>query len=278
MQLSTMRYLEPAALPVTERPAGPENRAWTEVTKGLVSVLCGYVLAACNAAGAAAVVLIATRGLRTPLAEVTGGPFTVLLVGGSVLFFTSLYSGFLILRGKWRCVTNAPERGGARWLAFASMICVCAATAVDVASELTARPRAVRADPRQEGRLTLSKRTVRSFRELRGNDTSDYLRLAAGTAAPLATALFVLFLRAVYRCLGSAVGARSAELWLLFGLLLFAASLSLLLDARVRLEIDLLLALAAGWLGAAAWYVLLILGAVFRISARVNAPPAPAGA
>jgi hypothetical protein len=277
MELSTMRYLEPDAVSAPAKPTGPENRAWTEVTKGLVAVLCGYLLTAFNAAGAFALVVFATNGFRRPIAEVTGEPYTVLLVGGGLLFFTSTFSTFLLLRGKWRCVGNAPERGGARWLGFASMVCLGAATAVGLASELTARHRVVvRGNLREEWRLTLSDRTVRAARELRGGDASACLRLAAGTAAPLEFAFFVLYLRALYRHLGSTGGARSAELCLLFGVLLLVGCVALVFDPRVRLEINLLWCLAAGWLGAAVWYLLLILGAVFRISAHVNAPPAPA--
>ena len=39
MDLTTMRYLEPVPVPVSEKPAGSEDLAWTEVTKGLLAVL-----------------------------------------------------------------------------------------------------------------------------------------------------------------------------------------------------------------------------------------------
>jgi hypothetical protein len=101
---------------------------------------------------------------------------------------------------------------------------------------------------------------------------SGYMRLASSVITPFGPIFFVLFLRAVHGCLGSFAGARLTELYLLFVVLLVAATLSFLLDPTVKIRLDLLGMLAIGMLVAGVWYLLLILGAVFTISAHLNAP------
>jgi hypothetical protein len=274
MNLSTMRYFESPLLPVAEKPAGTNDAAWIEVTKGLLSVIAGYVLSVFNVAAGVGLIWITTRGFRKPLVRVEGDDFTLLLVGSAVLFFTSLFSSYLLLRGKWRCVMNAPERYGAKWLMFGSMICVCAGPALNFVAGFTSPPPpATRQMTAEElEKAGGSKAVVRVASQLREANTAAVLRLTGSAIGVLGPILFVLFLRAVHGCLGSFLGARFTELYLLFLVLLFAGSLSLLLDARVRLQADLLVSLAIGWLVAAAWYILLILGAVFGISAHLNAP------
>jgi hypothetical protein len=276
MDLTTMRYLESAPASAPGVPSPYEDMAWTEVTKGLLAVLAGYVLGFLNLAGSVAVLWFATEGFKRPASEATGEAFTVLLIGGAALFFSSLYSSFLVLRGKWRCVVNAPERGGARWLMFASITCICAGPVLTYTSSLVggARPKPLPDESRLKAGL--EKSAMQYAVQLREYDLGGLMKLAGGIISPLGPVFFVLFIRAVHSCLGSFVATRLTELYLLFVGLLFAASLCLLLDPRVRLQTDLLLCLAIGWGVATVWYFLLILAAVFSISAHLNAPREPA--
>jgi hypothetical protein len=280
MQLSSMRYLDATAdLPMEKLP-GSEPMAWTEVTKGLVAILAGYVLSVLNVVAAGVMLWYTTGGFQTPVAQVTGDNFSILLIGSAVLFFSSLYSSYLVIRGKWRCMMNAPERRGAKWLAFASLVCIFAGPAINFASSfvgMTAprpRPRPSRVEELPRGSNALT----RYAEELRGRNLTAYLRLAGSTITPLGPIFFVLFLRAIHRCLGGFLGARFTEMYLLFVVLLFAGGLSLLLDSQVRIQVDLLAALALGWLVATIWYFLLIIGAVFGISAYLNEPRSLPGA
>jgi hypothetical protein len=268
-----MRYLDPDPAPVAGVPSGLEEMGWTEVTKGLLSVLAGYVLGILNVVGSIVVLYFGTQGFKKTAAEATGDTFTVLLIGGAVLFFSSLFTSYLVLRGKWRCVANAPERGGARWLMFASIICICAGPVLTYASGLVGGTTKVQPLP-DEGRLKpgLEKSALQYATRLRENDLGGYMRLAGGIISPLAPVFFVLFIRAIYRCMGSLVATRLTELYLLFVGLLFVGSLCLLIDPRVRMQTDLLIWLGIGWAVATVWYFLLILAAVFAISAYLNAP------
>lgn len=273
MNLSTQRYLEPAPLPPLEKPTGSNDAAWLDLTKGLLNVIAGYVLSMLNVAGGIALIWICTGGFRKPVVRVTGDDFTVLLIGSAALFFTSLFSTYLLLRGKWRCVMSAPERYGAKWLMFASMICVCVGPALNFTSGLVAQPVTMTKERLEElEKNGGSKAVVQMASQLREVNLTTLMRLAGSAIGVFGPIFFVLFLRAVHNCLGSFMGARFTEMYLLFVVLLSAGSLSLLLDSRVRLQVDILLCLLIGWVVATAWYLLLIVGAVIGISVHLNTP------
>jgi hypothetical protein len=268
MQLSSMRYLE-APLPPMAKASG-EEFGWTEVTKGLYSVLGGYLLSILNGLGSVILLWICTAGFRRPMHAVTGDDLTMLLVGGAVLFFSSLYSSYLVLRGKWRCMVSAPERHSARWLMFASMLCICAGPAVNFASRFVgaaAPPKVQSADI--EARSAIKAAALYAER-LRDNDLAAYMRLGGTIVAPFGPIFFVLFLRAVQRCLGNFLSARFIELYLLFLVLLTIGTISLILDSRVHIRADLLAILGLGWIVAMLWYFFLIVAAAMSITARVN--------
>ena len=171
---------------------------------------------------------------------------------------------------------NAPDRRGARWLMFASIICVCAGPILTYSSGFVG---GVKAKPQpDETRLKhgLDKSALQYAARLRQNDLGGFMRLAGSVISPFGPVFFVLFIRAVHSCLGSFVATRLTELYLLFVGLLFAASLCLLLDPRVRLQTDLLLCIGVGWAVATVWYFLLILSAVFGLTAYLNGPREPA--
>jgi hypothetical protein len=278
MKLSTMRYLEPAPIPVSAQPRGADVLAWTEVTKGLIAVLSGYFLTFFNAVATFGLLLWTTQGFKTPADQVSGEHFTLLLLGGTALFFSSLFSSYLVLRGKWRCMINAPDARGARWFMFASLICVCAGPILDFSAGFVARPNKKPLPDEIRMKTGAERVAILYARELRGNDLSGYMRLAASVISPLGPLFFVLFIRAMYGCLGSFLAARFTELYLLFLGLLIAGTVSLLLDPRVRIQMDLLACIAIGWVTALVWYLLLILGAVFGVSAYINTPRLPGAA
>lgn len=278
MNLSTMRYLEAPLPPHPAGPPGTGEMGWNEVSKGLFGVLAGYILGILNGVGGVALMWSVTAGFRRPPAEITGDDLTLFLIGGAVLFFSSLYSSYLLLRNKWRCMMNAPEQRSARWLMFASMLCVLAGPAINMASGFVGAPPAPKTRTLEiEVHPSAAKAAALYAEKLRDNDLTAYMRLAGSIIAPFGPIFFVLFLRALHSCLGNSLGARFTELYLLFVVLLAAATLSLILDSSVHIRSDLLLCLAVGWLVAAVWYFLLIVGMVFSVTAHVNAPRGPGG-
>src|SRR5262249_5940609 len=71
---------------------------------------------------------------------------------------------------------------------------------------------------------------------------------------------FVLFLRAVARCFGDLGRMRVAEMYLIFGAVLTAASVYFFLHPlQILAKPELLLALGGGWLVSGLWYLLLLI-------------------
>jgi hypothetical protein len=270
MNLSSMRYLEPAHAPVPDKLSVGDELGWTEVSKGLISVLGAYVLGIINGIASVMLIWFTTAGFRRPVHQITGDDLTLFLVGGAMLFFSSLYSSYLLLRGKWRCMMNAPERRSARWLMFASIVCVFAGPAINLASSFVGAP-AIKIRPAEiEKHPSAAKAAALYVEQLRDNDVGAYMRLGGAILAPFGPIFFVLFLRALHNCLENSLGARFTELYLLFLALLTAGTLSLVLDSRVHIRSDLLAYVGIGWLIAVVWYFLLIVGGVISIAAHLN--------
>jgi hypothetical protein len=246
------------------------------VTKGLFTVFGGYVIGMLNVCGIVALLWYTTDEFKKSIDQVSGNPFTVLLLGGAVSFFASLISSYLLIRGKWRCVVNAPEQRGAKWLMFASVVCICSGPALHLASGFAKAATVTQKTDEVEIKPGLERSMIRYVEELRENDSAAYLRLMGCVITPLGPIFFVLFLRAIHRCLGNIAAARVSELYLLFIVLLAVGSLSLLFDPSVKVRFDLLAILGIAWLVGMAWFFLLILSAVFGISAHLNAPRPPA--
>jgi hypothetical protein len=268
MQLSSMRYLQ-APPPLEARSNGGEDFGWSEVHKGLFSVLGGYILSILNGVGVVILLWICTAGFRRH--EVTDDDLTILLIGGGFLFFSSLYSGYLVLRGQWRCMMGAPDRRSARWMMFASMLCICAGPALNMASRFVGVTTPTMWPKEISAHRSAARAVARYAEQLRDRNLAGYMRLGGTIIAPFGPIFFVLFLRAIHNCLGNHLSARFAELYLLFIVLLAVGTLSLLLGSRVYIRSDLMALVGLFWLIALLWYFFLIVTAAMSITAHVNA-------
>jgi hypothetical protein len=160
---------------------------------------------------------------------------------------------------------------------FASMACIFSGPAINISSSFVAPPDP-RAVPIEVGQRPSAEKSMALYAEkLRESDLAGHMRLAGSLITPLGPLFFVLFLRATHGCLGNFIGARFAEMYLLFVVLLVAGSLSILLDSSVKIRLDLMICLGIGWFVATLWYFLLILGTVFAITAHINTPPSAPG-
>jgi hypothetical protein len=165
---------------------------------------------------------------------------------------------------------GAPERRSARWMMFASMLCICAGPAINFASRFVG----VTAPKFRTTEIEVHRPAARAAalyaEQLRERDMAGYMKLGGVILAPFGPIFFVLFIRAMHNCLGNHLSARFAELYLLFVVLLAAGTLSLFFDARIHIRVDLLLILGLGWLIALLWYFLLIVTTAMSITAHVN--------
>jgi hypothetical protein len=262
MNLATRNYLTIDAPPL--EPEAPEmiEFGWPAVRQGLHSILLGYLLSLGMALFAVALALLAA--FSVPQVQQAGeflDAAMLLYFGIGVLFLMGLGSLALVIKGNVRCLVNAPERCGARWLMFASTLCVVVGPALNLVSALVLappKPAALtkRSCPAEEMVLALH-RYGDSFL---AQDTRAYVALTGGAASLLSGVFFVLFLRAVARCFDDTSRMRVTEFYLLFNGLLTAASVYCFLHPLTLLaNLHFAVALVGAWVTSALGYLLLLL-------------------
>jgi hypothetical protein len=263
MNLHTLTYLRRPTI----EPVDP-TLGLVDLRKGLNTILRGYLLLVGAILAACAVVgyLIIQAGDQPLPRQVLGRASTLLFTMALVLGLAAIGSLTLIVRGKWICLSSAPERFHARWMMFMSILCVLAVPALNAGAILIGE---CKADNRGRARNQTSTLLHQLDEYKNGKldlDTLGYVKLAGQAFGLLSGIFFILFLRAVALGWGAEWRARFAELYLLFLALLIAGVVALLwkpsyMMARPRL----LLGLAAGWLIAGLWYFALILSMVIGI-------------
>jgi len=165
---------------------------WTEVRSGLGLVLRGYILLMlCTVILVVTAVVLIGMGPR----ERAKIPWQVRDVGfflGLGLFgLLCIYCYGCVLVGHWRCLMNAPERRGARWLIFGCLTCTLAGPALGVAANLTGVENKVKLERGLDG-----------VKEIKMSKEGAIMQLGSAGVQTLGSVLFVLFLRAVANCFG----------------------------------------------------------------------------
>jgi hypothetical protein len=264
MNLHTLSYLRRPPIEPVDPALG-----LVDLRKGLNTILRGYLLSVGAILAACAVVgcLIIQAGDQPPSRQVLGQASTVLFAMVLLLGLAALGSLTLIVRGKWICLSSAPERFHAKWMMFMSILCVLAAPALNLGALLVGESKAGargRASSQTSALLSQLDQYKDGMREL---DMRGHVKLAGQALGLLSGIFFILFLRAVALGWGAQWRARFAELYLLFLALLIAGVVALLwkpsyMTARPRL----LLSLLAGWGIAGLWYFALIVSMVAGIS------------
>ncbi len=99
----------------------PNPAGWSEVNKGLYSVLGGIIFIVGLSA------LIANTSLLPMVIGAahfgSSGSFGASVVILIVVVLLYLFAYGLILGNLWRCLRNAPEQNGAKWWMFAYILC-----------------------------------------------------------------------------------------------------------------------------------------------------------
>jgi hypothetical protein len=265
MNLHTLSYLPESSSEMADPMIGlPDLR------KGLNTILMGYllslgaVLAACGVIG----YLIFQAGGAPLSRKAAEQASTVLFAVVILLALAGIGSLILIVRGKWMCLSSAPELFHAKWMMFMSILCVLAGPALNTGAFLVGESKAdARGRASNQTSATLLHELDQYKHGMPDLDTRSYVKLAGQAIGLLSGVFFVLFLRAVALGWGAQGRARFAELYLLFLALLVAGVVALLWKPSFMLARPLLLlGLAGGWLIAALWYFVLILSMVAGIS------------
>ncbi len=246
----------------------------SDIRKGLHSIVQGYLLLLGAIGGAAGVLFYVVTEINK-----TSSPWKAMEKVSALLFTTALLlclavgaSLSLIVRGKWRCLMNAPEHFHAKWLMFLSIVCVLASPALNVGASLLG-------ESEQDSRAGAQKRTsdalLREFEECKRGlpalGTRGAVKLAGNLAGLLSSVFFVLFLRAVALCWGARGRAFWAEAYLMCVAVLAAIVVVVVRKPALALaHPGLLLGLAAGWLICGLWYFGLILSTSAGITNILN--------
>jgi hypothetical protein len=251
-----------------EAAAEPEHECYLglrDLSKGLLGILLGYMIVlGVLVAAVAGLVLVVVNVKAGKLAR--GDAATIVFAMAGVIFLVVIFTGWMILRNKWRCLMNAPERGGAKWWMFASMVCLFATPAINTVCGFMEA--GATHTSRTERLMAFERLTAQKYADsLKTQDSGAYMRLAGAVVGPLGGTFFILFLRAVAISIRSWLLARLAEVNLLLDGLLFVGSLVALYDiTRLRFVPHVWLLLAAGGLASFVLWLVLIIGTIARIS------------
>jgi hypothetical protein len=211
---------------------------WTEVRRGLGMVLRGYfLLIIASVIGVVAVIYF----LGMDSKERAKIPWQIreiaLFLGMGLFGLLCLYCYGCVIVGHWRCLMNAPERRGARWLIFGCLTCTLAGPALSLASSLTG----VNNKPKLE-------RGIDGVRDLKLSKEGQIMQVGSAGVQLLGSVLFVLFLRSVAKCFDNRVRVLILDLYLVFSVMLTGATAYMVIQTR---DIDALMKLAPvvglGW-------------------------------
>jgi hypothetical protein len=246
---------------------------WKEVSRALYGILLAHLLmigAVVVAAGVIACMVLEMADASP--AEKAGGPSMVLylVVGLAGLVLLSSYG--LILKNLWRCLMHAPERNHAKWLMFASILCILMGPALSTCAGFfgAGQPAEAAADePRAVPSRFAGARGYAKVLSVRRTD--GCLRVAGSTVGLLSSIFFGLFLRATALCFEHHVRARLAEGYVLLQVILAGVSFTLIQDpVQLLAHPEMLLGLVAGGLVVFLWYLVLVASVAVGISSAVT--------
>jgi hypothetical protein len=289
VHLSTQALIAPD----DESASSPMELGWPEVRTGLHSILLGYLVTIFSVAlMVLGIWYIASLALEGRIADAVIDAGMLIIFGAGLMFLLGLLSLLLVITGKVRCLINVPERAGAKWMMFCSILCFLVSPALNIAAHFIpskVSPQEVEALMRKhsdlfEGKVGLlaagprngkSDSAMEMINEIRDLvvslaflDSKAYITLGGMLAGVLHTVFFVLFLRAIAQCFDDTPRRVFAELYMLFSLALLAACVFLFFHPPDRLEVLglMVLILAAGWLLNLFWYLGLIVSASMGIA------------
>jgi len=240
------------SLPSDEPTAGEHLRfelGWPEVRRGLGMILRGcFILIGATMFLGLMIGIVITMSPK----EREKIPWQVrdigFFLGLGAFGLVTLYCYGCVLVGHWRCLLNAPERRGARWLMFACITCLLAGPALGIAASLTG----VDQSPQFE-------RGFNGFKAVKYSYEGAIMQLASGVVQVLASLLFILFLRAVAHCFEDKARVFLLDIYLVFTIVLLIMTLGIVVAAGNPLALlGYSLLLALGWLANFAGYIVAV--------------------
>lgn len=280
MHLSMQSYIAEEPLALTNEPI---EYGWPDVRNGLHKILLGYLVwFGAMLLLALAVAYVVHQALTKTALEAAIDAGMIIFFGYGVMILLGLWSILLVIAGKLRCLISVPERAGAKWLMFSSMLCFLMSPALQFAASFVPTkvpPEKIMAVAQEKGILVDGRFNVPGNGKAKNDDVmasvtnmrdffisiffvdpKAYVVIAGMVAGLLHSVFFVLFLRAVARCFGDVARKRCTELYLLYSaLLLVATGYVVMHPPKTFRDVPVLvLVLLAGWLVSLIWYLVLI--------------------
>jgi hypothetical protein len=249
---------------------------WNDVVSGLAKVLWGYLVFIIGTIVGVGLVELsyyhwmfeggtrATAAGRLP----SLGALWMFYIGGGILSVVGTFGYLITMAGQWRCMQGASERHGARWMMFFCLTCLFAAPTLTAASGIGGGMK--RGPDLQKG--------ARSFREMQFTPRARYMQLAGAACGLMYSVFFLLFLRAVARCHGSAAHVTLVNFFLVFagvlcGLTVYVSYMSF--RDMIREDNDPRLWILGAW-GVCFFFYLFLIGSirscVIKSLSRVRSP------
>jgi hypothetical protein len=258
-----------------------------DLRKGLNTILMAYMLVVgvIFASVGIIIILIIETKESAPASKVVENASTVIFALLLIVPLVALFSLAMVIRGKWLCLSSAPEQYHAKWMMFLSILCIVAGPLLNTGGFLIGDEKPP--DPTRPPAKSISVAHIEhEFEKYKHGmpelSTRAYVKLAGEGIGMLSSVFFVLFLRAVAMAWGFPLLARFSELYLMFiALLVFGSIVLVLKPAIILTNPQLLLAVVAGWLLAGPCYFALILSTSIGVSyllargSREHHEPAP---
>jgi hypothetical protein len=213
MYLSTQQLMVMQPDPVMT----PMEFGWPEVRKGLHRILGGYLLAiglvlfGAGVLGFIVYMFVTSRNVLESALDAA----MILYLTAAICFLGGLYSFFLVISGKLRCLIAAPERCGAKWIMFTSILCFAFGPVLNFTSNFFISHAKTQ---QQDAKAVLAMmQSMQGYTQsLFKMDARAYFSLAGNLASIASTVFFVIFLRQASRCFDDGPRMRLAEFYLIF--------------------------------------------------------------
>jgi hypothetical protein len=224
---------------------------WYEVANGLTRMLLGNLIIMGSWFVGVGLFVLAFFGIPGKNDKLINDVyFEVTCYGAVALILLGSSWGYgMIVLGQWKCLKNASERHGCRWLIFSSMTCVLMGPTLNIGCSWGG----VKNQPNFQ-------RGARNFKMVEFSQSTRYLQMASSGITMTSVLLFVLFLRAVARCFGDTARVFRVNLYLVFMGLLLGGSIYVGYnrpDLLFRNEIAL--GILGGWVLSGLWFLYLLL-------------------
>jgi hypothetical protein len=225
---------------------------WFDVAKALTRVFLGHlVIVGGTIIGIGIVVLVALSLAESARksTKTVNIAFEFACWGGLGFAFLSVLYGYgMIFVGQWRCLKNAPERCGAKWLMLACITCLLMGPALNTMCSLGGVQEApqFRKGP-GEFKLPQFSPSVRN------------MQIAGTGIGMLSQLLFLWFLRSVARCFGDEGRMLHVTVFVIVQALLFGAVIYVgFFELELLFEPTVLIGLGIGGTIAFFWYLYLL--------------------